>query len=156
MQVTLFIVLFAHNAWMWLLDITGVMISAAVFCECAVFDIVCVASRVCGDAFGEPACGFDNGIAWSGLCSLVALCGRTRISADVNDRVRGRDPGILVCEAGELAKWTGIFWTRKGRGWIAWSGCGRCSGVVRKRHRHGNLNFRMLEVEATKFSTSEV
>ena len=26
MQVTLFVVLFAHNAWLWLIDITGVMI----------------------------------------------------------------------------------------------------------------------------------
>ena len=26
MQVTLFVVLFAHNAWLWLIDITGVMV----------------------------------------------------------------------------------------------------------------------------------
>jgi arginine:ornithine antiporter/lysine permease len=31
MQVTLFVVLFAHNAWLWLIDITGVMILPAYF-----------------------------------------------------------------------------------------------------------------------------
>ena len=100
MQITLFVVLFAHNAWIWLISITGVMILPSYLASMAFLVALRRAGRnTRGRAIETRGMSLWTGILASIYAALADLRRRPPVPADVDDRLRTRPAGLLVRQA---------------------------------------------------------
>ncbi len=116
MQITMFVVLFAQNAWIWLISITGVTSLPPYLASTAFLWLYASKTGYTDECLGNPGHGHVDGNSGYAVFGLASLCGRAAVSADVDDRLRHRPAGLLVCPAGAQSRQGRVHAHRAGGG----------------------------------------
>ena len=143
MQITMFVVLFAHER----LDMAdldhGGDEPAALSRQHGLSLALCREARIPGERLGNPRHGSLDGHSRDPLFGLASLRRGPEVSALVDDRLRHRPAGLLVCSEGTRARQARLHANRDSRGDRACHRGNSGHRAVRGRHRQHHLITRM-------------
>ena len=100
MQITMFLVLFAHNAWIWLISITGVTSLPPYLASTAFLWLYAGKPGYRTSASETRGMALWTGILGTLYSALASLRRGPQVSALVDHRLRRRPAGLLVCAEG--------------------------------------------------------